>query len=233
MKFIYTFGTATYAQIRQKFFAETHPSAATGRIRALRKAGYLQSFWRLKDARPQRCVKLREKSAPLIESLWKERINDPSFEIESLDQALGMSDLALRFEKLKIFDRMLSPRIIEASSMLSNQPCYRGLRWQKPSGVLELKKEERKYRFPIELALGTKSREQYERKLRGYYEDGAIDGVLFLCTHNETMDKIAQVDANMRRDQDSIVYLALVSSVLQAPDRLYFTSCTGTRIGLD
>ncbi len=232
MRFIYTFGAATYDQIRQKFFTGRHPSAATGRIRALKKAGYVQPFWYLKDGKPKRCVKLREKSAPLIERLWKERIDDPSFEVESFDRALCMSDLALRFEKLKIFDRMLSPRIINGSSALSNELSYRGLRSQMPDGVIELKKEEEKFRF-LELEFGTKTREHYERKLRGYYQDSAIDGILWLCTHNETMDTIAKVDANMRRDEDSIVYLALISSVLQASDRLHFTSCTATRIGLE
>ena len=233
MKFIYMFGAATYDQIRQKFFAGRHPSAATGRIRTLRKAGYLQPFWYVKDERSQRCVKLRGKSAPVIEHLWKERIDDPSFEIESFDRALCMNDLALGFEKLRLFDRMLSSRIIKGSSALSNEVSYRVLRWQMPDGVLELKKEGHTFRFPIELEFGSKTREHYERKLRGYYEDGAIDGILFLCTHNETMDTIAKVDADVRRDENSIVYLALSSSVLRIPDRLYFTSCTGTRIGLD
>jgi hypothetical protein len=233
MKFIYMFGAATYDQIRQKFFMGRHPSAATGRIRALRKAGYLQPFWYVKDERSQRCVKLREKSASVIEYLWKEKIDDPSFEIESLGRALCMTELAIRFERLKIFDRMLSPRIIGGSSVMSKQVSYRVLRWQTPDGVLELKKEGQKFRFPIELEFGTKTREHYERKLRGYYGDGAIDGIFFLCAHNQTMDVIAQVDADVRRDQKSIVYLALSSSVLQAPGQLSFTSCTGTRIGLE
>ncbi len=75
MKFIYMFGVATYDQIRQKFFPIQHPTAAYGRIRALRKHGYVKSLWHFKDNRPQMCVKLTRKSGPWIEELWKEKLD--------------------------------------------------------------------------------------------------------------------------------------------------------------
>lgn len=232
MKFIYTFGAATYDQIRRKFFPGLHPATATRRINVLRRHGYLKTFWYLHEDKPQRCVKLREKAWPAIEKLWKEQIEKPSFVANPFGWAFGMNDLALRFELLKLFERMLSENIFQGSSELSTHPFYRNLVWQNCKSALELVKEEKKILFPIELEFTTKSLEHYEKKIRYYNQLGTIYGVLFLCTHNETMDVIARVDKNICGEKESCVYVALTSSVLGSPNQIVLQSVSGTKIGL-
>lgn len=232
MKFIYMFGAATYDQVRQKFFPIRHSTAAYGRIRALRKHGYVQTFWHLKDNKPQKCVRLKEKARPILVKLWKENLDQPTFEDGPIEDALCMNDLHLRFEKLKLFKRMLSHRIIKSSTVLSRDAIYSDLEYQKCSGILELEKEGDGLLFPIELEFTTRSRAEYERKLRRYYNNRVIEGVFYLCTHNETMDLIAKIDREIRKDQDSIVYAALVPSVINSTDPMVLTSLSGTRIGL-
>lgn len=232
IKFIYTFGAATYDQIRKKFFQNQHKTAAYGRIQKLRKHGYLETFWHLRDNRPQKCIKLKEKTAPLLERLWKERINNPLIGIESLTEALCMQEISLRFEKLKMFKRMLSLRVIQGSSILSNDPKYSHLSFQRCSGILELEKDGDEFRFPIELEFVRRVHSFYERKLREHYSNSSIDGVIVLCLDHETMDLIAKADREVCKDEQSIVYLALASSVIESSGSIILTSVSGTRIGL-
>lgn len=233
LRFVFKFRVVTYDQIRRKFFASRHESASRNRIRALAKSGFVRTFPKEADGLFYKCVCLTKEAWPLIRESFPFEVQTPYFESESPEHDHRIAEIAMRFEKLSLYEDMVTENLFQSSEEFKSQPEFRDLVIIQSDGALKLKDSEgTEFLYSVELEASKKTPERYAEKLAAYYRAGGIDGVLYICASQEIRDVIARADRQTCTAASSIVYLALESDVLNASGKLIFRSPKGVSIGL-
>ena len=232
-KYVFAFRVVSYEQIRRKFFAGVHPTAAYSRLRKLCKANYLRSFPLAAGATSTMHVSLREKAWPSIENLWGFEVDSPRFKSDSLDHDVRLAEIHSRLERLRLYRNYLSENLLQSSTFLATNQNYRDLVNIRADGALELKEPSGEvYLFSIELELSKKAPDRYRKKLEAYNRAGGIDGVIYICGDLEIMGLIERIDTELGKDRASVVYLGTEASVLECSDKIFFKRTSGKGIGL-
>jgi hypothetical protein len=178
-------------------------------------------------------LSLTEKAWPLISENWGFDVDNPHFRSESVRHDFGLTEVALKFEGLQSFARFLPENLLQSSSALAVDPIFRDIIKLQSDGVLILKdKEGRSILYAVEYEISKKSPDRYLKKLRGYYQAGGIDGVLYVCGNQEIADAVARADQQARTENESIVFLAGESGVLKSETKMIFKGADGGGIGL-
>ena len=232
LKYAFTFRVVAYEQIRRKFFATNHPSAARKRISELCDVHLLKADFVHMDKRPLKCVSLTEKGWSHIAETWPFVIDRPYFKSESPEHDLRLAEVHSRFEKLSIFSDFLSENLLQSSSSLKDEVELRDLINIQADGALRLTDSgDRRYLYAIELEVSKKTIDRYQKKLSAYYRAGGIDGVIYVCANHEIRDLIAKVDREVRTDMNSVVYLGDETSVLKSQGKMFFKNVERDGIG--
>lgn len=233
LRFVFKFRVVTYDQIRRKFFDSRHESASRNRIRALAKSGFLRTFPKEAEGYFYKCVCLTKEAWPLIRETFAFDVQRPYFESESPVHDHRIAEVAMKFEKLSLYDDLVTENLFQSSEEFKSRSEYRDLVNIQSDGALKLKDSEGiEFLYSIELEASKKTPERYAEKLAAYYRAGGIDGVLYICASQEIQDVIARADHQTCTTTSSIVYLALESDVLNASGKLIFRSPKGEAIGL-
>jgi hypothetical protein len=180
-----------------------------------------------------KCVSLNDKAWPLIRENWGFEVQTPHFESESPEHDHRLAEVAMKFEKLSLYEEMVTENLLHSSEEFKSRLEFRDLVNIQPDGALKLKDSEgTEFLYSVELEASKKTPERYAEKLGAYYRAGGIDGVLYICASQEIKDVIARADKQVCTAPSSIVYLALESDVLEASGKLIFKSPQGVAIGL-
>lgn len=166
MRFAFAFRVVTYNQIRRKFFATNHDSAARNRINLLCKHGYLKSIGTDSNGFLHKCVSPTEKSWDMIAKGWGHDLDRPHFRSESGEHDFRLAELSLKFEKLTLFRNIVTENLLQSSTALANNPHYKDLVNIQCDAVLSLKdKEGTEFMYAIELKLAERLRSAIIRSL--------------------------------------------------------------------
>lgn len=233
LKRVFAFRVMTYNQIQKIFFSRKDSSISRRRIRRLCEKGFLHPSFVSNGPVVEKAVTCSEKSWQSIVNGWDFEINSPLFKSESPNHDIRVADVSFRFERLKSFCSFLPENLLQSSSALADDPSYHDLVVLQSDGVLKLLgPDKRHYLYAVEVEISKKSCDRYREKLGSYYRAGGIDGVIYVCASNEILSSVARIDREVCTESDSIVYLALESSVLESKDKIYFQSSMDKRIGL-
>lgn len=233
MRFVYKFRVVTFGQIHQKFFEFRHESASRNRIKALVKNGLLNLNPIESKGVVLKCISLAEKAWPLIRETWPFEVQTPYFKSESPDHDFRLVNLSMRFEKLILFDDLVTENLLQSSEEFKSNPEFKDISNLQADGALKLKDfEGTEFLYSLEFESSKKSLDRYVKKLEGYYRAGGIDGVLYICSSQEILDVLARIDRQVCTTASSIVYLSLEKDVLESTGKLIFRTQNGVSIGL-
>ena len=233
MRFAFAFRVVTYSQIRRKFFAKNHESAARNRINLLSKHGYLKSIGTDSNGRLHKCVCPTEKAWSMIANSWDYEVDRPHFRSESIEHDFRLAEVSLKFEKLTLFQSFATENLLQSSSYLASHAYYRDLVNIQSDAALSMKDAEgTEFLYAIEFEISKKSPDRYRQKLGAYYKAGGIDGVIYICGSQEVLDLIARTDREIRTNEASVVYLGSEDDVLKSNEKMIFKASDGAGIGL-
>lgn len=218
-------------QLCRMFFSKNHRAVGYARILKLQRSGYLRSLYIEHKEGSRKCVKITDKGWDAIKTRYGQ-IDSPSLNSESPLHDVRMAEVAFRLSRLKSFRRLITENVLQTSMEFTSGP-FRDLVNLQSDAVLEVADSTgAKFSYAVEYELSKKAPERYAQKLSTYYKTGAISGVLYVCSDNEIVSAIARADKRVCNRRQSIVHVALESTVLQSTDRITFNRISGGGIGL-
>lgn len=233
MQFAFEFRVVTYNQIRRRYFLGKNESASRNRINHLAKHGFLKTYGWDSSGFLHKCASPTEKAWDVISNSWGYEIQNPHFKSESREHDFRFAEVAMKLQKLKLYEELITENLLQSSLEFKSDPNFRDLVTLQSDGVLKLRDPNKeRHLYAIEFELSKKTQDRYVSKLSSYYKAGGIDGVLFVCGTPEIKTLLTRIDTEVRRDQDSTVYLALESEVLRSGEKLLFEASDKSVIGL-
>jgi DNA-binding PadR family transcriptional regulator len=223
LKFVFACKVASYPQIVQRCFSGCDKSIAYRRIRKLCKDGFLKPFVATNHELEIKYVETTEKAWKAIREQWSFEIDRPHYRSESPLHDLRLNEIFFSLEKLASFRSFYTENLLQSSSALAQEPNLRDLAKFQADGALTIAgRENRSYTYGVELEISKKIPDRYREKLASYYMARKISGVIYICSEREILNSLAQVDAEIRGEKKSILFLGLEDEVLKANGKMYF-----------
>lgn len=164
-----------------------------------------------------------EKSYELVRHHWGFEIDKPLYKSESLTHDMHIVDVALRFEKLTQFRKLLPENLLQSSSSLIHDEFLGDLVKAQSDGALYVSgKSGRDHLLALEVELSDKSVDRYRSKLSSYYLAKRITGVLYICSDQRVIAPLVKADEEVRKDRNSVLYFALEADALADCERITF-----------
>lgn len=234
IRFVYAHRAVSFPQIRRKFFANRVKSTISGRLKALRNAGFIKSaMMPIKADYAERYFMPSEKALEFVRHHWGFEIDNPLYKSESIVHDLCLVDLAMRLEKLTCFKKLLTENRLQSSSALTQDDFLGNLvRAQSDGALFVTGKSGSGHLFSLELELSTKNVERYRSKLSNYYLAKGIRGVLYVCADQVIMSLLTKADEEVRKGEKSILHFALLDDALADRDKIIFTNAKSGGIEL-
>ena len=224
LKYIFENRVTTLEQIRKLAFTDRRKTVFYRRILKLADEGYIvrtpviaennRSYWNCSP---------NEKGLRPVSDSWPFEIDKPLFKSESPAHDIRLGDIRFKLEMLERFESFYPENLLQSSKELANHYLYEDLIGQQPDGALNLLLPNGGSRlFALEFELNKKAPERYQKKLSGYYKTDGIDGVIYICSKQDLIDRIAKVDSDIRGRDRSILYFALEQDVLSNSEKITF-----------
>jgi hypothetical protein len=224
MKFAFACRVVTYDQITRRHFPKTAARVARRRIRNLALQGYFKLGHIGVGDNIHRTVQPLPELWPLIGEKWPFAVDCPHYKSESPDHDVRMTELLMRFEKLKSYRSFFTENLLQSSSALANDPRFRDLENVQPDGILTVEDPNGSLKtYAVELELNKKDPERYRQKFINYYLARGIDAVLYVTSNTQIEAVVARADREIGRDRDSIVRFISEKNALAPGPTMQFT----------
>ncbi len=225
MKFVFACRVVTYDQITRRHFPKTAARVARRRIRNLALQGYFKLGLVELSEKVHRTVQPLPAIWPFIGEKWPFIVDQPHYKSESPDHDVRMTEIVMRFEKLKSYGSFFTENLLQSSSALAEDPRFRDLEKIQPDGILTVQDQNGAVRiYAVELELSRKSLELYRQKFIDYYLARGIDGVLYISSKRDIEGVIAKIDQEFSHDRSSIVRFAFEQAVISDIPKLCFSN---------
>ena len=225
MRFVFACRVVTYGQITRRHFPKTKPVVARRRIRALADQGYFKTGVIELNGKVMRTVQPLPTTWSLIKDKWPFEVDRPHFKSESIEHDVRLTEILLRFEKMKCYRSFLSENLLQSSTGLANDPRLGGLSKIQPDGVLTIVDQKGCQRiYAVELELSRKSLELYRQKFIDYYLARGLDGVLYISSKPDIESAITNIDLEFSQRRESIMRFTAEKNVLGDSPKVIFSN---------
>ncbi len=233
LKFVFSYRVVTFEQISRKFFAKSHFTIASRRVRKMVEERLLKQIPSHKDGRLIKCLGITEKGLKLVCEDWEFEIDNPYFKSESPIHDFHLAELGTRFESLTLFEHFYPENLLQSSTAFQGDPMFRDLVRLNSDAVLLLKDQNGdQLVYAVEYEASKKSPSRYVDKLGSYYQVGSIDGLLYICSSQMIADAVARADKQICKQDESFVYLTTEEDALKPSKKLIFRGTKGGGIRL-
>lgn len=224
MKFVFACRVVTYDQITRRHFPKTAARVARRRIRNLALQGYFKLGHVGVADNVHRTVQPLPELWPLIDEKWPFAVDRPHYKSESIEHDVRMTELLMRFEKLKTYRSFFTENLLQSSSILATDPRFRDLENIQPDGILTVQDLNGALKtYAVELELSKKVPERYQQKFINYYLARGIDAVLYVTSNTLIEAVVARADREIGKDRDSIVRFLSEKNALASGPTMSFT----------
>ncbi len=227
LKHLFENKIATQKQIAQKFFPGKSKQAVSQRILKLKKESLIDLKGVIVDGLVKKCLVIKSRSVSLIEDTVPYTIDRDPIKSDSPEHDLILSDLIEGLKNYKTVSDVMTEASLRTYKEIRediNLGVYGELR---SDGVVAMDIDGNTAYAALEYERNIKSNARYFKKLRSYYDQETIGGVLFIC-ENERMRKLVYtIDSKIRSNQSSKFFLALKNDVQSLPTRITFKNFKG------
>lgn len=222
LRFVYAHRAVSFSQVWKKFFSGKAKSTVSMRLLGLCKDGYLDQGLHYTNGKyAQRYFMPRENLYGLVRHHWGFELDKPLYRSDSVMHDLRAVDIAVRFEKLSQFQKLLTENVLQSSSALLDDPNFGGLVRLNADGALVVSgKSGRSYLFGLEVEVSKKSPERYKSKLNAYYLTSGIQGVIYVYSDETIRTLLAKADSEIRKDKKSLLHFVSESDALSNLEKI-------------
>lgn len=216
---------ATSEQLQRLIFPEVNQRVAYRRIAKLVASGWLRKIG-FPDGRIRKPVySVTEKAFELFvreEGIELERVQLTS---EVIAHDIVLVDIRHRFEKLSQLKRFYPENLLRSRTEFTRSDEFKCFTQLHTDAVAELFIQE-KYRYlvPIEYEASIKSKERCQKKLFDYYVKFDGSTVFVICESEPVLKRMVEMDSELCQKFKPKMYFALLSDVINNPEKLTFTT---------
>lgn len=223
LKFIYAQRIVTFAQIRRKFFSQSHKANAARRIRKLQKDNFLEFVSVFRNNKDERCCLPTVKGYEQVKDQWKFRLHKQLVKSESHEHDIRLTEMLMKLESLRCFGFFFSENLLQSSDDLAGDSVLADFVKIQSDGVLVVVKETGEQgKYPFEMEISSKGVNRYKEKIASYYLARRLAGVLYICASQEIINAVAEADKAVRGQRESILHFTLEKNALAENGKVTF-----------
>lgn len=226
-KGLYEQRTLLERHIREKYFPNRCPTAATHRLGKLVKNGYLVKNYALMGNQKFVHYFLKEKALACIKDELEFAIKRPCLKSSSVVHDLALVDIRERLEKCQMVKEVFTENILQTTDCTGRRKLDTAFISLNTDLLAHLKTKKGEYWIPIEWERSHKSESQLVDKLADYYLFPDIQAVFYICQNDNIRKAVFRCEKKLGKGFHPKVFTCLLENVLENNGEIHFKNASG------
>jgi hypothetical protein len=224
LKDLFSYKVLSRDQIRDVYFSGSPRQVVNRRLKKLRSASLVRRINTDGDLRGKSVFSLTPKGFNLIDGSLGYVADKKRFKSDSIAHDLTLYDISKKMLSLDSVKSYWPENVLQSCSELHFSRDHEAFVRLRSDAQVRIERPKRTLSLALEYDATAKSKERYMKKVRDYYGNDMVDGILYICANKLILKRVMDADQEVVKDTGSSAKFcfSLLDNVLNSTTPMTF-----------